>query len=77
MEAIKNTIAENFGGPAHSLASEENQFDLEQVPDLKGKVAVVTGGSEGIGFGCTHTLLRKNISKLFVSASFSMSASAP
>jgi NAD(P)-dependent dehydrogenase (short-subunit alcohol dehydrogenase family) len=33
---------------------------------LSGKVAVVTGGSEGIGYGCTHTLLSKNISKLFI-----------
>lgn len=44
MEAIRNTIAENLGGPAHNLVSEENYFDLEQVPDLTGKVAVVTGG---------------------------------
>ncbi|TIA31138.1 retinol dehydrogenase 12, partial [Aureobasidium pullulans] len=29
-------------------------------------VAVVTGGSEGIGFGITHTLLSRNIAKLFV-----------
>lgn len=36
------------------------------MPDLSGKVAVVTGGSEGIGFGCTYTLLKHNISKVFV-----------
>ncbi|RAL12894.1 retinol dehydrogenase 12 [Aspergillus homomorphus CBS 101889] len=66
MQTIKNTIAENFGGPAHELA--EHKFELDQVPDLSGKVAVVTGGSEGIGFGCTHTLLSKNISKLFVTS---------
>jgi len=66
MEFVRNKIAENFGGPTHSLVSEENYFDLEQVPDLSGKIAVVTGGSEGIGFGVTHTLLSKNISKLFV-----------
>ena len=29
-------------------------------------MAVVTGGSEGIGYGCTHTLLTRNISKLFI-----------
>jgi NAD(P)-dependent dehydrogenase (short-subunit alcohol dehydrogenase family) len=29
-------------------------------------VALVTGGSEGIGYGCTHTLLSHNISKLFI-----------
>ena len=26
----------------------------------------MTGGSEGIGYGCTHTLLSRNISKLFI-----------
>jgi NAD(P)-dependent dehydrogenase (short-subunit alcohol dehydrogenase family) len=26
----------------------------------------VTGGSEGIGYGCTHTLLKHNIDKLYV-----------
>lgn len=46
MEAIKHTIAENFGGPSHSLVAEENYFGLEQVPDLSGKVAVVTGYEE-------------------------------
>ncbi|KAG9999438.1 retinol dehydrogenase 12, partial [Aureobasidium melanogenum] len=68
METIRNTISENLGGPAHALASPENSFSLDEVPDLSGKVAVVTGGSEGIGFGCTHTLLKHNISKLFVTS---------
>ena len=45
---------------------ESQQFSLDQVPSLKGKVAVVTGGSEGIGYGCTHTLLANGIEKLFV-----------
>ncbi|KAI2827441.1 hypothetical protein CBS133816_6550 [Aspergillus niger] len=66
MQAIKNTIAENFGGPSHNLA--EEKFNLDDVPDLSGKVAVVTGGSEGVGFGVTHTLLSKGISKLFVTS---------
>lgn len=73
MQAVKNTIAENLGNNvlgvnigAHSMAPEDQQFSLEQVPDLSGKVAVVTGGSEGIGYGCTHTLLSHNISKLFI-----------
>ncbi|GAB7353394.1 hypothetical protein MBLNU459_g3868t1 [Dothideomycetes sp. NU459] len=68
MDFIKTTIAENLGGPAHSIVDKEHQFSLEEVPDLSGKVAVVTGGTEGIGFGCTHTLLSKNISKLFVTS---------
>jgi NAD(P)-dependent dehydrogenase (short-subunit alcohol dehydrogenase family) len=69
MQAVKNTIAENLGKVlpnTHSLAPEDSQFSLDQVPDLSGKVAVVTGGSEGIGYGVTHTLLSHNISKLFI-----------
>lgn len=66
MEQIKKTLVENMGGPMHNLASGDQAFSLEQVPDLSGKVAVVTGGSVGIGYGCTHTLLTHNISKLFI-----------
>ena len=67
METIKNTLAENLGGPFHALASADQSFDLDtEVPSLNGKVALVTGGSEGIGFGCTHTLLGHGISKLFI-----------
>lgn len=66
-QTLKNTVAENFGGDtAHSLAKPEHQFSLEQVPSQDGKVAVVTGGSEGIGYACTHTLLDRNIKKLFI-----------
>lgn len=65
METVKTTLTENFG-PAHNLASGDQAFPLDQVPDLSGKVALVTGGSEGIGFGCTHTLLSHGISKLFI-----------
>lgn len=70
MQAVKNTIAENLGETwipgAHNLAPENQRFTLDDVPDLSGKVAVVTGGSEGIGYGCTHTLLSHNIEKLFI-----------
>jgi len=69
MQTIKNTIAENLGkvvSNAHDLAPPDQRFALEETPDLTGKVAVVTGGSEGIGYGCTHTLLSHNISKLFI-----------
>ncbi|RKL34097.1 hypothetical protein BFJ72_g9584 [Fusarium proliferatum] len=64
VDSVKNTIAENFGGPAEKLAT--HQFSLSETPDLTNKVAVVTGGSEGIGYGVTHTLLSHNISKLFI-----------
>lgn len=66
METVKKTLAENLGQPFHNLATGDQAFTLEEVPDLSGKVAVLTGGSEGIGYGCTHTLLSHNISKLFV-----------
>lgn len=65
MDTIRSTLAENFTG-SHTAVSEEHQFSLDQVPDLSGKVAVVTGGSQGIGYGCTHTLLSHNIRKLFI-----------
>lgn len=66
METIRKSLVENLGQPFHSLASGDQVFTLEQVPDLTGKVGVLTGGSEGIGFGSTHTLLSHKISKLFV-----------
>ena len=66
MEYVKSTIAPNLGGPAHSLTIEDQQFELDQVPDLSGKVAVVTSGSKGIDYGCAHTLLAHNISKLSI-----------
>jgi NAD(P)-dependent dehydrogenase (short-subunit alcohol dehydrogenase family) len=68
MEAVRNTIVENLGQiiPGNDMAPEGSKFSLDQVPDLTGKVAVVTGGSEGIGYGCTHTLLSHNVKKLFI-----------
>ena len=66
MDTIKSTIAENVGGKAHGLAKPEHQFSLEETPDQSGKVAVVTGGSQGIGYGASFTLLQKNIAKLFI-----------
>ena len=67
MEAIKQTVAQNMGvSGAHTIVPEDQQFDLNDTPELKGKVAVITGGSEGIGYGCTYTLLSKGIEKVFV-----------
>lgn len=60
----QNTIGENFGGIAGKAST--HQFSIEQVPAQDGKVAVVTGGSEGIGYACTHTLLSRNIAKLYI-----------
>ncbi|CAE6480449.1 unnamed protein product [Rhizoctonia solani] len=67
MQALKNTIAENSGIPgAHQLAKPEHQFTLDDVSDLTGKVAIVTGGSEGIGLASATTLLKHGVSKLFI-----------
>lgn len=56
---------ENLGG-THALANQENQFDIDNdIPDLSGKVALVTGASEGIGYGQIYYLLKNNISKIF------------
>lgn len=65
VDFIKSTLAQNVTG-THDIVAPEHQFSLTQVPDQSGKVALVTGGSEGIGFACTHTLLSKNIAKLFI-----------
>ncbi|KAK4186518.1 putative oxidoreductase bli-4 mitochondrial precursor [Podospora australis] len=64
MQRLANTLAENFGGPVTKLGS--HQFKLDDTPDLTGKVGVITGGSEGIGFGAAYTFLKHNISKLYI-----------
>jgi NAD(P)-dependent dehydrogenase (short-subunit alcohol dehydrogenase family) len=69
VDYVKSTITENLGGLSQSLANREHRFSLDEVPDLSGKVAVITGGSRGIGYGCAHTFLSSNISKLFIIAS--------
>ena len=67
MEAIRNTVAQNFGGAGHNAAKPEQKFSVEKdTPDQSGKVAVITGGSDGIGFGTTFVLLKNNIKKIFV-----------
>lgn len=55
-----------FTQGAHDQVPESQKFDLKDTPDLKGKVAVITGGSEGIGYGASHTLLSHGIEKLFI-----------
>ncbi|KAK5127006.1 hypothetical protein LTR85_008365 [Meristemomyces frigidus] len=66
VKGIQTALSENLGGSAQAAAPASGQFALNDVPDQSGRVAVVTGGSEGIGYGASHTLLSKNISKLFI-----------
>lgn len=62
----EDTLTLNFTKGAHQQVPESQQFDLKDTPDLKGKVAVITGGSEGIGYGASHTLLSHGLEKLFI-----------
>jgi NAD(P)-dependent dehydrogenase (short-subunit alcohol dehydrogenase family) len=64
MEYIRQTLAQNFTGG--NTTTTDGHFTHDDVPDQSGKVAVITGGSEGIGYGITYTLLAKNISKLYI-----------
>jgi NAD(P)-dependent dehydrogenase (short-subunit alcohol dehydrogenase family) len=64
MEYIRQTLAQNFTGG--NKTTTDGAFTHDEVPDQSGKVAVITGGSEGIGYGVSYTLLAKNISKLFI-----------
>lgn len=52
MDAIRTIVAENLKG-GNKAARGDEKSAIEQVPDLTGKVAVVTGGSEGIA-RCTE-----------------------
>ena len=63
---IENMLTHRFDQGAHEQVPEGQQFDLKDTPDLKGKVAIITGGSEGIGYGASHTLLSHGIEKLFI-----------
>jgi NAD(P)-dependent dehydrogenase (short-subunit alcohol dehydrogenase family) len=64
MEFIRQTLAQNFTGG--NTTTTDGGFTHDEVPDQSGKVAVITGGSEGIGYGVSYTLLARNISKLYI-----------
>ena len=65
VDTVGSTIAENFGGAAYILVSKEHLFLLGEVPDVSSKVVTVTGGSRGIGYGCTYMLHSHNAAKTF------------
>ncbi|KAF2774565.1 NAD(P)-binding protein [Teratosphaeria nubilosa] len=49
------------------MLGSSNKFDPNKdIPDLSGKVFVVTGGSAGIGFGITAHLLQHNPEKIYL-----------
>ncbi|CAG8978813.1 hypothetical protein HYALB_00012213 [Hymenoscyphus albidus] len=45
-----------------------NPWDATKIPDLSGKVAVVTGGNEGIGAAFCTELLKNNIFKVIIAS---------
>ncbi len=47
----------NMVAPAGLLS---NRYTVEDMPDLTGKVAIVTGGSRGIGEAAASALVQKN-----------------
>ncbi|KAG2222417.1 hypothetical protein INT45_009429 [Circinella minor] len=42
------------------MANNKNHFQFNNIPDLSGKVAIITGGSAGIGESCAFQIARKN-----------------
>lgn len=48
VKAAQATLSQNLGGIAQKLGPADAAFSLEDVPDQTGKVAVITGGSEGM-----------------------------
>jgi NAD(P)-dependent dehydrogenase (short-subunit alcohol dehydrogenase family) len=66
MQKLATAAAETLGVPANALVPPESRFSLADVPDLSGRVAVVTGGTEGVGFGVVHTLLAHNVARVFI-----------
>ncbi|TKX18448.1 oxidoreductase-like protein 29 [Elsinoe australis] len=48
------------------LLGSSNTFEPKDIPDLSGKVYIVTGGSAGIGFGIVAHLLQRGASKIYL-----------
>jgi len=43
------------------------QWNVKEVPDLSGKIVIVTGGNSGLGFYCCKVMLEKN-AKVYVAS---------
>ncbi|CAG8953741.1 hypothetical protein HYFRA_00006631 [Hymenoscyphus fraxineus] len=53
---------------AQTISDMLNPWDATKIPDLSGKVAVVTGGNEGIGAAFCTELLKNNIFKVIIAS---------
>lgn len=53
---------------AEMLQSMLNSWSASKIPSLAGKVAVLTGGNEGIGAAFTSELLKHDISKVIIAS---------
>ncbi|KAH8115056.1 NAD-binding protein [Phellopilus nigrolimitatus] len=53
--------------PPHALRPAAPAFSIEDIPDLSGKVIIVTGGNTGVGKETILALLRKN-AKVYMAA---------
>ena len=49
------------------MPSKEAQFQVSDIPDLKGYVAIVTGGNSGIGYETTLQLAKRN-ARVYIAA---------
>lgn len=54
----------------------KSQFSIDDIPDLSGKVVIVTGGNAGVGKETVYALLRKNAKVYMASRSRSRAESA-
>lgn len=45
-----------------------NRYHISDIPDLTGKVAIVTGGSRGIGEATTSALVQKGCEGMSISS---------